>query len=42
MKGDIGSDTGTAVSKAYRAPNLLTGTVDLIELRIVESRKGGS
>jgi arylsulfatase len=39
---DIGSDTGTAVSKAYRAPNLLTGTVDLIELRIVESRKGGS
>jgi arylsulfatase len=31
---DIGADTGTAVSKAYRAPHALQGTIDLIELRI--------
>jgi arylsulfatase len=31
---DIGADTGTAVSKAYRAPHALQATIDLIELRI--------
>jgi arylsulfatase len=33
---DIGSDTGTAVSKAYQTPNTFSGDIDLVELRILD------
>jgi hypothetical protein len=31
---DIGSDTGTAVSEAYSAPHIFTGTISSVDITI--------